>query len=69
MEQRHAQETYLGHKLEATAYEQRKGWWSWDYLIDGKTHGGSTANSLLQDPEAALRRALMAARARADVLI
>lgn len=61
-------ETYNGHKLVADANQVRTGWWGWTYVIDGKISGASTARSLLPDAESALRRAIQAAKIRADAL-
>lgn len=68
MESREKSETCRGHKLVANAYEDRPGWWSWTYVIDGKVSGRSSERSMLQDCDAALRRAIQAARTRADGL-
>jgi hypothetical protein len=64
MEERRASETYQGHKIQVTAYEQRTNAWSWGYSIDGKVFGESARGAMLPDAEAALRRGMLAARAR-----
>lgn len=58
-------ETYRGRELQADAWRDGK-FWSWTYLIDGVQHGQSTRHAQLPTGEAALTRALNAARARVD---
>ncbi len=60
-------ETYRGHQLSVVA--QREGArWTWWYVIDGKHNGNCATHAKLTDPEAAMRRAIQAARMRADEL-
>jgi hypothetical protein len=66
METRDREETYRGHRLSVTAYEERPGWWSWTYLVDRDVVGKSARAAMLRDPDAALQRALAAAKVRAD---
>jgi hypothetical protein len=68
MEQRRLDETYQGRELSIMAFEVRRGWWSWSYLIDGKNQGSSTAKSVLSSADAALARGLAAAKARVGEL-
>jgi hypothetical protein len=66
-DRRHHDETYRGHKLSVDA--EREGTrWTWRYLVDGKHDGHGASHAKLADAEAAMRRAIQAARARADDL-
>jgi hypothetical protein len=61
--------TYRGHEITVYVTEERHGVWSWSYWIDDVKLGGkSVPGAYLMDPDAALRRALLAARARVDEL-
>ena len=68
MNEEHQAETYRSHKLEVTAYELRRGVWAWGYLIDDKVEGRNRPGTELPDAQAALRRGVLAARARSDEL-
>ena len=68
MSEENQEETYRGHRLEVTAYELRRGLWAWGYLIDGKVDGRNRPGTELPDAQAALRRGVLAARARSDEL-
>ena len=59
-------EVYRGRELVATAYEQRRGCWSYTWLVDGTLTGSSAPRALLPSAEAALRRATLAARVAID---
>jgi hypothetical protein len=60
-------ETYRGHQLSVVA--QREGArWTWWYTVDGGNAGQCAPHAKLTDPEAAMRRAIQAARMRADEL-
>lgn len=68
MEEQTRSETYRRHKLDVSAYELRAGVWTWGYLIDGTVEGRCRTGAELPNADAALKRALLAARARADGL-
>ncbi|MES2957393.1 MAG: hypothetical protein V4792_04345 [Pseudomonadota bacterium] len=67
VEVRHA-ETYRGCYLEVSAYEVRRGAWTWVYLIDAKVAGRSRTDATLPEAQMALQRAVLAARLRADAM-
>ena len=67
-DQRHHDETYQGHELSVRV--QREGTrWTWSYTVDGKHSGNCAPRAKLADADAAMRRAIQAARARADELM
>lgn len=68
MEGKRQAEKYRGHKIDVSADELRAGVWSWGYLIDDTIDGRCRTGAELPDAEAALRRAMLAARARAHEL-
>jgi hypothetical protein len=68
MERQHHTEKYRGHQLQVEAWEQRTGAWSWTYRIDDAIDGESGKAALLPDAQSALKRGLLAAKARADLL-
>jgi hypothetical protein len=68
VESKNRTETYRGHELAVSAFEQRRGVWTWTYVIDGTDQGFSAVGATLPTAEAALRRGMLAARARADEL-
>jgi hypothetical protein len=68
VEQRDITETHFGRKLSVSAYELRTDVWTWTYLIDSTIEGRCRAGAELRDADAALKRGLLAARARADGL-
>ena len=66
-DRRHHTERYHGHELSVDA--QREGArWTWWYTVDGGNAGHCAPHAKLADPDAAIRRAIQAARARADEL-
>ena len=67
MEVKNQVETYLGYDLVATAQEMSRGW-SWAYVIDGRIRGINRVGTEMPDAEAALVRAMRAARQRVEQL-
>jgi len=66
-DRRQHEETYRGCKL--CVYAQREGTrWVWWYSLDGGDGGRCAPRAMLADADAALRRGINAARARADEL-
>jgi hypothetical protein len=61
-------ERYRGHVLLVEAWEKRPGVWSWTYRIDDSINGQSGKAALLPSADAAIKRGILAARARADLL-
>jgi len=57
-------ETYRGHKIEASASEDRPGCWHWSYSIDGRWYPPSKI--MPSDPKTALRQAVAAAKSRIE---
>jgi hypothetical protein len=66
-DQRHHEETYRGHELSVDVMREGSRW-SWWYIVDGKHDGHCASHAKLADADAAMRRAIQAARARADEL-
>jgi hypothetical protein len=60
-------ETYRGHRIEVDAVPAGR-CWAWVYLIDDKITGHCAPRARLMSAPAALRRGVLAARARADEL-
>ena len=54
--------------VERRGAARRRARWDWWYVIDGKHNGHCATHAKLPDPEAAMRRAIQAARLRADEL-
>jgi hypothetical protein len=68
MERARHTERYRGHELLVEAWEQRAGVWSWTYRIDDSIDGKSGKAALLPTADAAIKRGILAARARAELL-
>jgi hypothetical protein len=60
-------ETYRGHRIEVETVSDGR-FFGWTYLIDATITGRSATRAKLTDEAAALRRGLLAARARVDEL-
>jgi len=63
--QAHRTETYRGVEISVDAYQQPRGTWTWSYIAGD--YIGRMRGAQLPDADAALKRGMLAARARVDM--